>query len=72
MQSSIRTPLYGIAIWFIFVSLVVTSAEILPTGISSSVLFVSMQSVALAALVLGSTILFLRKVGRVRSEKGLW
>jgi hypothetical protein len=38
MQSSIRTPLYGIAIWFIFVSLVVTSAEILPTGISSSVL----------------------------------
>jgi hypothetical protein len=29
MQSSIRTPLYGIAIWFIFVSLVVTSAEIL-------------------------------------------
>jgi hypothetical protein len=72
MQSPIRALLYGIAIWFVWVSLIVASAEILPTGISGSALFVSMQMVALAALVLGSTVLYLRKVGRVRSEKGFW
>jgi hypothetical protein len=41
----------------------VTSAQILPTGISGSALFVSMQTAALAALVLSSTVLYLRKVG---------
>jgi hypothetical protein len=63
MQSPIRALLYGIAIWFVWVSLIVASAQLLPTGISSSALFVSMQTVALAALVLGSTVLYLRKVG---------
>jgi hypothetical protein len=63
MQSPIRTLLYGIAIWFVWVSLSVASAQILPTGISGSALFVSMQTVALVALVLGSTVLYLRKVG---------
>lgn len=63
MQSPIRALLYGIAIWFVWVSLVVASAQILPTGISGSALFASMQTVALAALVLGSTVLYLRKVG---------
>jgi hypothetical protein len=63
MQSPIRALLYGIAIWFVWVSLIVTSAQILPTGISGSALFVSMQTVALAALVLSSTVLYLRKVG---------
>jgi hypothetical protein len=53
MQSPIRALLYGIAIWFVWVSLVVFSADILPTGISGSPLFVSMQMAALAALVLG-------------------
>jgi hypothetical protein len=53
--------LYGIALWFIWVSLTVTSAQLLPTEIGGSALFVSMQMVALAALVLGSTILYLRK-----------
>ncbi len=71
MQSPIRALLYGIAIWFVWVSLVVASAEILPTGISGSPLFVSMQMVALAALVLGSTILYLRKVGEGSFEEGL-
>ena len=63
MQSPIRALLYGIAIWFVWVSLIVASAQILPTGISGSALFVSMQTVAVAALVLGSTVLYLRKVG---------
>jgi len=71
MQSPIRTLLYGIAIWFVWVSLVVFSAEILPTEISGSPLFVSMQMVALAALVLGSTILYLRKVGKGSVGEGL-
>jgi hypothetical protein len=63
MQSPIRALLYGIAIWFVWVSLIVASAQILPTGISGSALFVSIQTVALAALVIGSTVLYLRKVG---------
>ena len=56
MQSPILALLYGIAIWFVWVSLVAASAQVLPTGISGSALFVSMQTVALAALVLGSTV----------------
>ena len=63
MQSPIRALLYGIAIWFVWVSLIVASAQILPTGISGSALFVSMQTVALATLVLGSSVVYLRKVG---------
>jgi hypothetical protein len=59
----IRATLYGLAIWFVGVSLVVFSAEILPPGISGSPLFVSMQMAALAALVLGVGILYLRNVG---------
>jgi len=38
IQSPIRALLYGIAIWFVWVSLVVFSVEILPTGISGSLL----------------------------------
>ena len=71
MQSPIRALLCGIMIWFVWVSLVVFSAQILPTEISSSPLFVSMQMVALAALVLGSTILYLRKVGEASFKEGL-
>jgi hypothetical protein len=71
MQSPIRALLYGIAIWFIWVSLVVFLAEIVPTGIASSPQFVSMQMVALAALVLGFTILYLRKVGEGSIVEGL-
>ena len=71
MQSPIRALLYGIAIWFVWVSLVVASAQILPTEIVGSALFVSMQMVALAALVLGSTALYLRKVGEGSFEEGL-
>ena len=71
MQSPIRALLYGIAIWFVWVSLVVTAAQVLPAGIVGSPLFVSMQAVALAALVLGSTILYLRKVGEGSFKEGL-
>jgi hypothetical protein len=71
MQSPIRVLLYGIPIWFVWVSLVVTAAQVLPAGIVSSPLFVSMQAVALAALVLGSTILYLRKVGEGSFKEGL-
>jgi hypothetical protein len=71
MQSPIRALLYGIAIWFLWVSLVMFSAEILPTGISGSALFVSMQMVALAALVLSFTILYLRKVGAGSFKEGV-
>ena len=71
MQSPIRALLYGIAIWFVWVSLVVASAQILPTEIVGSALFVSMQMVALAALVLDSTVLYLRKVGEGSFEEGL-
>jgi hypothetical protein len=71
MQSPVRALLYGIAIWFVWTGLVVTSAEILPTGISGSPLFVSLQMAALAALVLGSTILYLRKVGECSFVEGL-
>ncbi len=71
MQSPIRALLYGIAIWFLWVSLIVVSAQLLPTEISGSPLFVSMQMVALAALVLGSTILYLRKVGKGSVGEGL-
>jgi hypothetical protein len=42
MQSPIRALLYGIAIWFVWVSLVVASAQLLPTEIGGSALFVSM------------------------------
>ena len=71
MQSPIRALLYGIAIWLVWVSLIVASAQILPTGISGSALFVSMQTVALAALVLGSTVLYLRKVGEGSFGEGV-
>jgi hypothetical protein len=71
MQSPIRALLYGIAIWFVWVSLVVTAAQVLPARIVGSPLFVSMQAVALAALVLGSTILYLRKVGEGSFKEGL-
>ena len=71
MQSPIRALLYGIAIWFVWVSLVVASSQILPAEISGSPLFVSMQMVALATLVLGSTILYLRKVGDGTFKEGL-
>ena len=71
MQSPIRVLLYGIAIWLVWVSLVVTAAQVLPAGIVGSPLFVSMQAVALATLVLGSTILYLRKVGDGTFKEGL-
>ena len=71
MQSPIRALLYGIAIWFVWVTLVVTAAQILPAQIVGSAPFVSMQTVALAALVLGSTILYLRKVGEASFGEGL-
>src|ERR687895_2593890 len=71
MQSPIRALLYGIAIWFVWVSLVVIAAQVLPAGIVGSPLFVSMQAIALAALVLGSTILYLRKVGEGSFKEGL-
>ena len=71
MQSPIRALLYGIAIWFVWVSLVVFSAELLPIGIVGSALFVSMQMIALAALVLGFTIFYLRKVGEGSFGEGI-
>ena len=71
MQSPIRALLYGIAIWFVWVTLVVFSAQLLPTEIGGSALFVSMQMVVLAALVLGFTILYLRKVGDGSFKEGL-
>jgi hypothetical protein len=71
MQSPIRVLLYGIGIWFVWVSLVVTAAQALPAGIVGSPLFVSMQMVVLATLVLGSTILYLRKVGDGTFKEGL-
>ena len=71
MQSPIRALLYGIAIWFVWVSLVVVSAQLLPAGISGSPLFVSLQMVALAALVLGFTVLYLRTVGQSSFGEGL-
>jgi hypothetical protein len=71
MQSPIRALLYGLAIWFVWVSLIAASAQIVPTRISGSALFVSMQTVALAALVLSSTVLYLRKVGEGSFGEGL-
>jgi hypothetical protein len=71
MQSPIRALLYGIAVWFVWVSMVAASAQILPPEISGSPLFVTLQMVALATLVLGSTILYLRKVGDGTFEEGL-
>jgi hypothetical protein len=62
MQSPIRAVLYGLLIWFVWVSLVVVSARLLPTEVGGYALFVSMQMVALAAFVFGSTILYPRKV----------
>jgi hypothetical protein len=70
MQSPLRALLYGIAIWFVWVSLIVASAQILTTRISGSALFVAMQTVALAALVLGSTVLYLREVGESSFGEG--
>ena len=70
MQMPIRAPLCGVAIWFVWVSLLVASAELLPAGIVGSALFVSMQMVALATLALGATILYLRKVGDSTLEEG--
>ena len=71
MQSPIRALLYGIAIWFVWVSLLVASAGLLPAGIVGSALFVSMQMVALATLALGASILYLRNVGDSTFEEGL-
>lgn len=71
MQSPIRVLLYGVAIWFVWVSVLVASAELLPAGIGGSVLFVSLSMVALATLVLGSSILYLRKVGEGSLGEGL-
>jgi hypothetical protein len=71
MQSPIRALLYGIAIWIVWVSLLVVSAQLLPTEISGSALFVSMQMVVLATLVLGFTILYLRNAGEGSFKEGL-
>ncbi len=71
VQSPIRALLYAIAVWFVWVSLIVTAAQALTAGISGgSPLFVWIETVALAALVLGSTILYLRKVGEVAARRG--
>ena len=71
MQMPIRALLYGIAIWFVWVSLTVASAQLLPARIVGSALFVSMQMIALAMLVLGFTVLYLRKVGKGSFGEGL-
>jgi len=71
MQSPIRALLYGIAIWFVWVGLVVFSAELLPTVFVGSPLFVSMQMAALSTLALIFTVLYLRKVGGGSFGEGL-
>lgn len=71
MQSPIRTLLYGLAIWFVWVTVIVFAGEILPTEIAGSALFVSMQVVSLAALVLVFIVLYLRKVGEGSFGEGL-
>ena len=69
MQSPIRALLYGIAIWFVW-SLIAASAQIVPTGISGSALFVSMQTVALRRWFSALPFSTFAKWGKARPEKG--
>lgn len=62
MKSVLRTLLYGIGIWFIWVSLVVAAFEALPSEFTSTATFVSMKMVTLVIFVLAFTVLYMRKV----------
>jgi hypothetical protein len=71
LQLPLRALLYGLAVWFIWTTLVITAFELLPEEIATSALFVSMKVVSLAALVLAVAVLYLRRVAESTLREGL-
>ncbi len=71
MQRPRRALLYGLAIWLVWTTLVITAFQMLPADIATSALFVSMKVVTLAALVLALAVHYLRKVTASSLREGL-
>lgn len=70
IQSVKRTIWYGLAIWFVWVTLVVATYENLPPAGQKSSLFVAGKWVSLAVLVLTFTVLYMRKVSQSSAREG--
>jgi hypothetical protein len=71
MQRPWRALLYGLAIWFIWVTLVITAFFMLPEAFVTSPLYVSMQVISLVTLVLAFAIHYVQKVRESTFREGL-
>ena len=71
MQRPKRALLYGLAIWLLWVSLVIAALELLPAEATGSSLFAALKFGSLGLLVLGFAVLYLRAVGRSSFNEGL-
>jgi hypothetical protein len=66
-----RALAYGVAIWFIWTTLVIVAFERLPAEFGASALFVSMKVIVLVTLVLAFAVHYLRKVTESTVAEGL-
>jgi hypothetical protein len=71
LQRPMRALLYGLAIWFIWVTLVITAFYTLPKAFVTSPLYVSMQVISLVTLLLAFAIHYVRKVRESTFREGL-
>ena len=71
IQQPARAVLYGIGVWFTWVTVVVTAYELLPAEIGSSAVFVATTWALLSALVAGVAASYLRRVGASSVGEGL-
>jgi hypothetical protein len=66
-----RALSYGLAIWFVWTTLVVVAFEKLPAEVGASAFFVSMKVVALVTLVLASAVHYVWTVAQSSVGEGL-
>lgn len=71
VQRPWRALLYGLALWFIWVSLVITAFFTLPEAFVTSPLYVSMQVISLVTLLLAFAIHYVRKVRESTFREGV-
>lgn len=71
VQRPWRALLYGLAIWSIWVTLVITAFYTLPEALVTSPLYVSMQVISLVTLVLAFAIDYVRRVRESTFREGL-
>jgi hypothetical protein len=71
VQRPRRALLYGLAIWTLWVTVVITAFFTLPEAFVTSPLYVSMQVIFLVTLVLAFAIHYVRKVQESTFREGL-